>query len=32
ILAYYKEKGLLQSIDGDRDIDAVFKDVKNIID
>ena len=28
ILAYYKEKGLLQSIDGDRDIDAVFKDVK----
>jgi adenylate kinase len=32
ILAYYKEKGLLQSIDGNREIDAVFADVKNIIE
>ncbi len=32
ILTYYKEKGLLQSIDGNRDIDAVFADVKNIIE
>ena len=32
ILAFYKEKGLLQSIDGNRDIDAVFADVKNIIE
>lgn len=32
ILAYYKDQGLLQSIDGDRDIDAVFADVKKIID
>lgn len=32
ILAYYKEQGLLKSIDGNRDIDAVFKDVQSIID
>ncbi|EOT38446.1 adenylate kinase [Enterococcus columbae] len=32
ILAYYKEQGLLKSIDGDRDIDAVFADVQSIID
>ena len=32
ILAYYKEQGLLKSIDGNRDIDAVFKDVQAIID
>ena len=32
ILAYYKEKGLLQSIDGNREIDAVFADVKKIIE
>ncbi|OJG90594.1 adenylate kinase [Enterococcus saccharolyticus] len=32
ILAYYKEKGLLQLIDGNREIDAVFADVKNIIE
>lgn len=31
ILAYYKEEGLLQSIDGNREIDAVFADVKKII-
>lgn len=32
ILAYYKEQGLLKSIDGNRDIDAVFKNVQAIID
>ncbi len=32
ILAYYKEEGLLQSIDGNREIDAVFADVKKIIE
>jgi len=32
ILSYYKDQGLLQSIDGDRDIDAVFEDVQHIID
>lgn len=32
ILEYYKEIGLLQTIDGNRDIDAVFNDVKAIID
>lgn len=32
ILAYYKEQGLLKSIDGNRDIDAVFADVQSIID
>ncbi|BCA86763.1 adenylate kinase [Enterococcus saigonensis] len=31
ILGYYKDQGLLQSIDGDRDIDAVFADVQKII-
>lgn len=31
ILSYYKDQGLLQSIDGDRDIDAVFADVQKII-
>ena len=32
ILAYYEDKGVLHTIDGDRDIDAVFEDVKSIID
>ena len=32
ILAYYKEEGLLQSIDGNREIDTVFEDVKKIIE
>ncbi|MDT2743382.1 adenylate kinase [Enterococcus asini] len=32
ILSYYKDQGLLQSIDGDREIDAVFNDVKKIIE
>ena len=32
ILAYYQEQGLLKSIDCNRDIDAVFKDVQAIID
>lgn len=31
ILAYYKEQGLLHSIDGNREIDNVFTDVKKII-
>ena len=31
ILAYYQDKGVLHTIDGDRDIDAVFEDVKSII-
>jgi adenylate kinase len=25
---YYREKGLLRSVDGDRDVDAVFRDVQ----
>lgn len=32
ILAYYQDKGVLHTIDGDRNIDAVFEDVKSIID
>ncbi|MBP2097789.1 adenylate kinase [Enterococcus rivorum] len=32
ILAYYKEQDLLHSIDGNREIDAVFEDVKQIIE
>lgn len=32
ILAYYKEQGLLNTIDGDREIDAVFTDVQKIIE
>lgn len=32
ILTYYKEKGLLHEIDGNREIDTVFSDVKQIID
>lgn len=32
ILEYYKEKGLLHTIDGNRNIDAVFVDVKSIIE
>ena len=32
ILAYYKEQGLLHTIDGDREIDAVFTDVQKIIE
>jgi len=32
ILKYYKDQGLLQSIDGNREIDAVFADVKKIIE
>lgn len=31
ILAYYKEHGLLHTIDGNREIDDVFSDVKEII-
>ncbi|MEN2256158.1 adenylate kinase, partial [Enterococcus faecium] len=31
ILAYYKEQGLLNTIDRDREIDAVFADVQKII-
>ncbi|MGX6979200.1 adenylate kinase [Vagococcus elongatus] len=31
IIEYYKEKGLLHTIDGNREIDAVFKDVQKII-
>lgn len=32
ILAFYEDKNLLQTIDGNRAIDAVFADVKSIID
>ena len=32
ILAYYKEQGLLNTIDGAREIDAVFADVQKIIE
>lgn len=32
ILEYYDQRGLLHPIDGDRDIDAVFAEVKTIID
>ncbi|MGC6768728.1 adenylate kinase [Enterococcus sp. LJL128] len=32
ILAYYKEKNLLHTIDGNREINDVFSDVKTIID
>lgn len=32
ILDFYKEQGLLHAIDGDREIDAVFADVKAIIE
>lgn len=32
ILAYYKQQGLLHQVDGDRDIDAVFKDVAKLIE
>lgn len=32
ILAFYEEKNLLQTIDGNREIDTVFTDVKSIID
>lgn len=32
ILAYYKEKNVLHTIDGNREIDEVFADVKTIID
>ena len=32
ILAYYKEQNLLHTIDGNRDIDEVFSDVKRIIE
>lgn len=32
ILAYYKEAGVLYSVDGDRNIDDVFTDVKTIIE
>ncbi|KAB5914043.1 adenylate kinase, partial [Bifidobacterium adolescentis] len=28
----YKEQGLLNTIDGDREIDAVFTDVQKIIE
>lgn len=32
ILEYYNEKGLVHNVDGNREIDTVFKDVKAIID
>lgn len=32
ILAFYEDKNLLQTIDGNREIDTVFADVKSIID
>ena len=32
ILAYYKEQGLLHEVDGDRDINEVFKDVAKLIE
>ncbi len=32
ILAYYKEQGLVQEVNGDRDIEEVFVDVKKIIE
>ena len=32
ILAFYKEQGLMHTIDGNREIDTVFSDVKKIID
>jgi adenylate kinase len=32
ILAFYEEKNLVHTIDGNRDIDDVFKDVQSIID
>ncbi|MDU1887521.1 MAG: adenylate kinase [Enterococcus faecalis] len=32
ILAFYKEHGLMHTIDGNREIDTVFSDVKKIID
>ena len=32
ILAYYKEQNLLHTIDGNREIDTVFSDVKKIIE
>jgi adenylate kinase len=32
LLAYYEKKGLVYNIDGDRDSQAVFADVKNILE
>ncbi|HIY57093.1 MAG TPA: adenylate kinase [Candidatus Tetragenococcus pullicola] len=32
ILAYYQEKGLLHNIDGNREIEAVFSDVREIME
>lgn len=32
LLDFYKEKGYLETIDGDRDINDVFKDVRNLIE
>jgi len=32
LLDFYKEKGYLQTIDGDRDINEVFADVRNLIE
>lgn len=32
LLDFYKEKGYLETIDGDRDIDEVFNDVRSIIE
>lgn len=31
LIEYYREKGLLRTVDGDRDVDAVFHDVAAII-
>lgn len=32
ILSYYRERGLLETVDGTKDIDAVFEDMKRIIE
>jgi adenylate kinase len=32
LIAYYSAKGLLRSIDGDRSVDAVFVDVRNVLE
>lgn len=31
LVAYYREKGLLRTVDGDRDVEAVFADVSSIM-
>jgi adenylate kinase len=32
LIEYYAAKGLLRSIDGDRPVDAVFADVRKVIE